>query len=307
MKTHRGHPPVSVVIATHNRPQLLAAALTAVLTQDYPGRIECIVVFDRCEPDQSLARESDNRIVRVISNTRTPGLAGARNSGIKAATGTLVAFCDDDDEWVGHKLSMQVPAIERSADILTCVSGITVCYADHETVRIPAKADLTLERLARRRTMEAHPSTVLVRAAALRDRIGLVDENIPGSYGEDFDWLLRAVQAGSIVVVPQSLVRVRWGNSLFSQKWDTIIAAIDYGLNKHEVLRRDRRGLARLYGRRSFALAALGRRGESVRWSWRTIRLSPRELRAYLALLVSLRLVRADQLMRLAHSSGRGI
>src|SRR5205085_2045257 len=47
-------PSVSVVIATHNRPQLLRAAVQAVLTQDYVGSIEVVAVFDRAEPDEDL-------------------------------------------------------------------------------------------------------------------------------------------------------------------------------------------------------------------------------------------------------------
>ena len=40
--------------------------------------------------------------------------------------------------------------------------------------------------------MEAHASSVLVRRSALEGAIGLIDEQLPGSYGEDFDWLIRA-------------------------------------------------------------------------------------------------------------------
>ena len=107
--------------------------------------------------------------------------------------------------------------------------------------------------------MEAHPSTVLVRATALRERIGLVDEEIPGSYGEDYDWILRAAQAGPIAVVERPLVRVLWGRqSFFNRRWRTIIDALDYCLAKHPVLRADPRGLARLQGQKAFAYAALG-------------------------------------------------
>ena len=299
-------PTVSVVIATHDRPQLLAVALDRVLAQDYPGTVECIVVFDRNVPDTSLERASGNRRVAVVANTRAPGLAGARNTGVLLATGAFVAFCDDDDEWLPQKLSAQVAALDGS-DALTSVTGITVVYDDHETVRIPRPADMTVAELARRRVMEAHPSSVLVRRDALLGPIGLVDEEIPGSYGEDFDWILRAAAAGPIAVVEEALVRVRWGQSLFSQRWQTIIEAIDYGIAKHPVLRADRRGLARLYGRRAFANAALGHTRTALRDAARTVRLSWRERRAYLAVAVALRLVRAERLMELAHRRGKGI
>lgn len=299
-------PAVSVVIATHHRPELLRLALAAVLDQDYRGDIECLLVFDQCPPDESLRQDLPGRTVRVAANGRTAGLAGARNTGILAAGGVYVAFCDDDDVWLPGKLSTQVRALMASG-ALTCVSGITVQYSDHETIRVPTAADLTLRQLVQRRVMEAHPSTVVVLREALLGRIGMVDEDIPGSYGEDFDWILRAVQAGPIEVVAQPLVNVRWGGSLFSQRWDIIIASIDYGIAKHAVLRSSRIGLARLYGRKSFALAALGKRREALRCARQTVRLSWRERRAYLAAAVALRLISADRLVAKANSRGHGI
>ena len=299
-------PTVSAVIATRDRPELLAVAVNGVLGQDYPGVIECVVVFDQSAPDPALERTEANRRVTVITNTRTPGLAGARNSGVLASGGELVAFCDDDDEWLPAKLTAQVTALEGSP-ALTSVTGIVVVYDDRENERVPSAGDLTVAELARRRVMEAHPSTVLVRRDALLGPIGLVDEDIPGGYGEDYDWMLRAAGAGPIEVVEEPLVRVRWGQSLFSRNWQVIIDAIDYGIAKHASLRDDPRGLARLYGRRAFAQAALGHRRPALRDAARSARLFWRERRAYLAAAVALRLVSAERLLDLAHRRGKGI
>jgi glycosyltransferase involved in cell wall biosynthesis len=244
--------------------------------------------------------------VRVTRNDRVSGLAGARNSGITQSQGELVAFCDDDDAWLPAKVRLQVEALAGSA-ALTSVTGIIVVYADREVPRVPSAADVTLRTLARNRVMEAHPTTVMVRRSALEGAIGLVDEQIPGSYGEDFDWILRAAEAGSFAVVEQPLVRVRWGMSQFSQKWQTIIDAIDYGLKKHPVFSEDPHALGRLYGRRAFALAALGRGRDARRQAWLTMRTAPKERRAYLALAVSLKMVSAERLMDIAHKRGHGI
>jgi glycosyltransferase involved in cell wall biosynthesis len=300
-------PGISVVIATRDRPELLRRAVRAVVDQEYDGQIECVVVFDQVPVDESLTTSSTRRTVRTVSNTRTPGLAGARNTGIDAATGDLVAFCDDDDEWLPGKIGQQVRRLaESGADVV--VSGIEVRYAHRVVTRVPAAADLTLEVLARRRVMEAHPSTVLVRAAALRGRIGLVDEAIPGSYGEDYDWILRAAQAGPIAVVEQPLVRVLWGRqSFFARRWRTIIDALDYCLAKHPVLSADPRGLARLQGQKAFAYAALGEPRPALRCAGRAIRLNWRERRAYVAVVVALHLVSADRVLAMANARGRGI
>lgn len=299
-------PAVDVVIATHNRPRLLRVALQAVLEQTYDGPIHVTLVFDKSEPDQTFAVDEGNRRVTVIGNTRTPGLAGARNSGILAGGAPLVAFCDDDDEWLPTKVQRQVEALVGS-DALTAVTGIIVKYGDHETERVPRQEDMNLQQLVRNRVMEAHPSTVMVRREALLGPIGLVDEDLPGSYGEDFDWIIRAAQAGSIIALAVPLVKVLWGQSLFSQKWETIIAAIDYGLEKHRVFHEDPRALGRLYGRKAFALASLGQRRRALRQSLDTIRVNPGERRAYLAAAVALRLVSSQRLMTMAHKRGRGI
>jgi glycosyltransferase involved in cell wall biosynthesis len=296
---------VDVVVATRNRPDLLRLALEGILSQDYTGTITCYVVFDQSEPDHSLSVEEPGRRVRVLANTRARGLAGARNTGVLAGRGTHVAFCDDDDVWLPDKLSSQLRRMEAER-APTVVTGITVEYADRAVDRIPAADELATAHLARRRVMAAHPSTVLVERDALVSRIGLVDEQIPGSYGEDFDWLLRASAAGPIAVVPRPLVRVRWGGSQFSRQWQTIVDAIDYGLAKHPAFHADPRALGRLYGRRAFALAALGR-PEARRAVLRTIRVAPLEPRAYLAAAVSMRLVTADRLLHLAHLRGHGI
>jgi glycosyltransferase involved in cell wall biosynthesis len=301
-----GRPAIDVVIATHNRPELVRTAIDSVWHQDYPGPIHCTVVFDQAQPDFALERVSANRSVRVITNRRSPGLAGARNAGIIAGRAEFVAFCDDDDSWRADKVRRQIEALTGS-DALTSVTGIVVQYENRSVVRVPRAQDVTLRQLARNRVMEAHPSSVMVRREALEGPIGLVDEQIPGSYGEDFDWILRAAQAGTFAVVEAPLVTVRWGASLFSQKWQTIIDSIDYGLGKHPVFSADPQALGRLYGRRAFAQAALGRSREGLRGAWRTIRVSPKERRAYLAAAVSLKVVSAERLMRIAHTRGHGI
>ena len=299
-------PPVDVVVATRNRPELLRLALDAIWNQSYAGEIVCHVVFDQGDPDETVARSGPRRTIVTMTNNRTPGLAGARNSGILAGSGALVAFCDDDDEWLPTKIEKQVDALAGSPAI-TSVTGIIVLYADSSVERVPRAEDMTVRQLVRDRVMEAHPSTVMVRREALLGPIGLVDEELPGSYGEDYDWIIRAAQAGEFAVVAEPLVKVLWGQSMFSQRWQTIADALDYILAKHHAFHEDPRALGRVYGQRAFALAALGRTRPALRLAYRTVRVNPRERRAYLAGAVALRLVSAERLMRIAHSRGHGI
>ncbi len=66
-------------------------------------------------------------------------------------------------------------------------------------------------------------------------------------------------------------------------------------------------GLARVEGQQAFALAALGRRHEARSLARRTLGHHRTEGRAWLALLVSSGLVRADQVVRAVQATGRGI
>lgn len=303
--SHGVPPQVDVVIATHDRPELVRTAVEAVMAQDYPGMIRCLVVHDRCEPDTSLARRGPRRSVEVLVNTRASGLAGARNTGILAGTGDLVAFCDDDDVWFEDKTTRQVAALLDS-DALASVTGIVVDYQDHRTTRIPRPAQMTVRELARHRVMAAHPSTVMVRRSALEGQIGLVDEELPGSYGEDYDWILRAAAAGDIAVVEMGLVLVRWGSSQFARQWSVIAAALDHLLAKHAAFAEDPRALARIHGQRAFALAASGDAG-ALSAAARAVRTWPWERRSYLAGAVALHLLSADRVLALANRHGRGI
>jgi len=297
---------VTAVVPTRDRPELLRAAIAAILGQQYPGDVEVIVVHDQSEVDDSIAVADPRRSVRVISNTRSPGLAGARNTGILAATGDLVAFCDDDDEWLPGKLAAQVAALSDDAEF--ACTGIRVSYDGSTVDRTLSMDAVPLAALLRSRLTELHPSTFLIRRAALVDGIGLVDEEIPGSYGEDYEFLLRAARRAPLVNVTEPYVLVRWHKrSYFAQRWETISTALQWLLGRYPEFAGEPRGEARIAGQIAFAHAALGQRRESVRWVRRTLRRNPREPRAYLALAVAGRAVRADTVLRKLHQRGRGI
>jgi glycosyltransferase involved in cell wall biosynthesis len=301
-------PAVSVVVPTRNRPELLRRAVAGILTQTYPGPVECLVVFDQSDPDLPWEPLPAGRRLVLCRNQRTPGLAGARNSGILAATGELVAFCDDDDEWLPEKLTRQVARLLATPAAAVATTGILVRYQDRTTTRLAPTELVTHRQLLRSRLTELHPSTVLARRRELLDDIGLVDEQLPGSYAEDYEWLLRAARLAPVLAVPEPLAVIHWHqSSFFADRWRTIIAALTYLVDKHRELQQEPSGLARIYGQIAFAHAALGERRPARRWARRTLSLNRRERRAYLALAISLGLVSAKTVTRLAHLAGKGI
>ena len=301
-------PAVSVVVATRDRPGLLQRTIAAILEQDYPGPVECLVVFDQCNPDHSIERTDANRSVRSVRNLRTPGLAGARNSGAVVAQGQWLAFCDDDDMWHTDKLRRQLARAAETPTVDVVCAGVTINYDGRLIDRVPTEADVAYSALLRSRAAAAHPSSVIVNRSVFLEDIGLVDEQMPGSYGEDYDWLLRAARRGPIGVVPDSLVTVLWGKtSFFADRWSTIIESITYLLRKHPDFAAEPTGMARLYARMAFAHAALGHRGAARSLARKSLRLNWRERRAYVAFLVSAGVVSPDAALRLAHGTGRGI
>jgi glycosyltransferase involved in cell wall biosynthesis len=299
-------PAVSAVIATRDRPTLVRRAVAAVLAQDYPGPIECVVVYDggAIDPLADVV-VGERRTLVTMANTRNPGLAGARNTGAAAASGAYLGFCDDDDSWHTPKVSVQVEILQRTG-CQVAVTGVQIVFDDRITTRLPPEL-VTRELLLRGRAAAVHPSTVLVAADAFRGAIGPVDEAIPGSYGEDYEWLLRAAGAGPVVGVPRALVTVQWGNSLFADRWQTMVDAIGYLTTTHPELLDDDANAARLFGRVAFAYAAMRRRRDAVRWAWRSVRRRPLERRPYLALAVASGIVRASTIQRRANRVGHGV
>ena len=304
----RGWPAVSVVIPTRDRPELLRRCVRSILGQRYPGKIECIVVFDQSDPVDTGITVPDERALRSIRNTQTAGLAGARNSGAFAASGDLLAFCDDDDEWLPDKVRRQVTRLREQPSAIAVASGIFVHTNGHDVARVPVPTVLTFGDFLRSRWMEVNPCNILMRRADFLDRVGPVDEQIPGGHNEDYEWLLRATKVGPISVVREPLVRIYWHeSSWFAQRWRSLIASHLYLLRRFPEFSNDRRGLARMYGQLAFYHAAAGDRGGARLWASRTLRVRPLERRTYLALLVSVRPSLAPRILAFANRLGRGI
>ncbi|MBQ7583470.1 MAG: glycosyltransferase family 2 protein [Lachnospiraceae bacterium] len=106
-------PLVSVIIPVFNSAAFIREALDAVTAQTYENT-EIIVVDDGSE-DETKGIVSDyvnqnggRTAIRLISNAKKKGAAGARNTGIDAAKGRYIAFIDADDKWLPDKLEKQI-------------------------------------------------------------------------------------------------------------------------------------------------------------------------------------------------------
>ena len=306
-------PTVSVIVATRDRPELLRKTIAALDAQDYQGPIEVVVVFDRSDIDPDIESRHDGgvgdpgRVVKAITNARKPGLAGGRNTGIEFVSGDYVAFCDDDDTWEVDKLRRQVNVLESSPEIDMAVGALKVHFEGTVTDRVPSMDTITFADLLRSRIVEAHPSTFLFRSRLLGS-IGLVDEEIPGSYAEDYEYLLRAARQTDIAVVHDAIVHVLWHTaSFFVENWRTRIDALTYLLDLYPEFDADPKGRARIEGQIAFAHAAIGNRKAARSWALQCLRHKPSERRAMLAIAVSTGLVSADAVVARIQRFGRGI
>lgn len=112
----------SVVVPAFNVSATLPTTLTALLAQTHTD-FEIIVVDDGSSDDTlALARAFDDPRLRIVAQPNR-GLAGARNSGIHAARGSYIGFCDADDLWEPHKLATHVAHLDTSPEVGVSYAG----------------------------------------------------------------------------------------------------------------------------------------------------------------------------------------
>jgi glycosyltransferase involved in cell wall biosynthesis len=247
--------------------------------------------------------------VLVLTNWRTSGLAGARNTGILALDTEYVAFCDDDDQWAPDKLRRQMAALlaEPDAEMATC--AIAVEYEGRTTPRLAGRSRVTVDELARSRMAMLHSSSFLIRREALADSaIGLVAEDAPGSQNEDWDLLLRAARRAPIVHLDEPLVRVLWGRtSHYAYEYATKISSLRWMMQRHPEISGCRPGAARVYGQLACWSAATGNRSQAWQFSKEAVRANWKEPRTAIALAAMTGAVKVENVLSALHKRGRGI
>lgn len=299
---------VSVVIPTHKRPELMKLAVESVNAQTWEGRIEIIVVFDACPVELPEVDLLPGRTLTGINNSRTRGLAGARNSGIVASTQDLVGFLDDDDTWVPEKLAKQMAALDTGIDAILIGTAMEIFDGTNRIVRLVDSETLTHDDFLRSRQPGLPSGGILVRRDLLLGELGLLDEELPRGYAEDYDFLLRASALGPIRVINEPLVIVLWsGQSYYFGQWADYAEALTYLLNKHKDFAKNPRWIARIEAQIAFALASCGRRVEARSWARRALHHDFRQPKAVLAILISRRLLTTKAVTRIVRRLGRGI
>ena len=230
---------VSVVIPTHERPELLVEAVRSAAGQTAPPA-EVLVVDDAGSSGTRQAVEREAAVaavpVRYLHNEEGSGASSSRNLGAQHAAGDLVAFLDDDDLWQPRYLASAVDALRAAG-------------ADAAFTRLDrfAAAGRTLPRDLRvadvvARNPGVSGSSVVVRREAFQ-AMGGFDPQMWVSNDKDF--LVRFLDAGlRYAVVDEPLVVWReHGGTRLTRSSERRIAGLEryYETHRHRLSRRDRR------------------------------------------------------------------
>jgi glycosyltransferase involved in cell wall biosynthesis len=224
-------PLVSVIIPTFNRAHCIADAVRSASRQssfDPRNDIE-IVVVDDCSTDNTVevlgGLQKSIHNIRIIRHEKNYGVSAARNTGIDAARGKIIAFLDSDDVWSQHKLIWQIMDLVAPGQNI----GKTFSLTYFENVRdgkysinnvflsdeTRAK-DGNLKNLRHYNQCEIERgivtwklwfgigSTLVAHRLAIK-RNGYFNENF--GHGEDTEYVVRHLVAdGVVTVVPQILM-----------------------------------------------------------------------------------------------------
>jgi glycosyltransferase involved in cell wall biosynthesis len=187
---------ISVIIPTLNMGRFLAGGIASIQRQAI--QVDEIIVVDNQSTDETQKvlqglRQADARI-RVIE-VQPQGPAKARNRGIEAARGDVIALLDADCFWTGDKLALQLARLDREPRV-DIVAGL-VTYFD------ALNAD-GLEPAQESRTgtiFDVSVSTSIFRRSVF-DRVGVFDESF--LYAEDWDLFFRILEAA----IPIAILKV---------------------------------------------------------------------------------------------------
>ncbi len=135
---------ISIVIPVYNRADIIGRTVESCLAQTYQP-IE-IVLVDDCSKDAldgALRPFVDDPRVRLVRHEVNRGVSAARNSGVQAAKGALIAFLDSDDIWQPTKLERQMALIDahqgdHDGDRYLCAT-LTDIRADDGTSKVRPK------------------------------------------------------------------------------------------------------------------------------------------------------------------------
>lgn len=175
-------PSISVVIPVYNAVRCFPSAIESIVRQNYEP-LEIIVVNDgSTDGTKALLADQSSSIVNLEQVNQGP--ASARNTGIQASNGDLIAFLDQDDVWLPHHLELLLDAF---------IDDPTIDFS-HGNVRIVEYKDGDLDGsgLVRSESSAQFLLGAGLFRRALFDRVGMFDVSLRTA--DDLDWFDRCRQ-----------------------------------------------------------------------------------------------------------------
>jgi GT2 family glycosyltransferase len=198
---------ISVVITTFERPDECERALRSVLEQTDPA-LE-VLVCDNGSTDDTAERmrewelrEERVRYLRTSHNSGTP--ASTRNLGVEHAAGSLIAFLDDDDEWLPGKLAAQRAALAAQGVDIVAANALRSDGSLYFRSAPPAWRPTRLDML---RANPIITSSAVVRREALLAVGGFPTQHSLRGFEDYASWLELARRGYSCVVIGEALIR----------------------------------------------------------------------------------------------------
>lgn len=206
---------VTVVVPVKDSARTIVGVVRSLLTQDYPGPLEVLLVGDvgdsTWEPLRNLIGEGAVRVLEVDVVTGGRDSNFKRNAGLAAATGELLALTDSDmvlpPDWVstGVELLEEYPCVAGPME--SVATDFWGRYVDTNPFagKTPRMAEdyVTSENAFDGGRKPPVTANVLF-TRELYEAIGGLDASFVHSY-EDYEWFQRVVDAGFSVLCTDRL------------------------------------------------------------------------------------------------------
>ena len=206
-------PLISVVITAYNAAEFISETLDGIRSQGF--RDFEILVVDDGSTDGTAAIVREYTDVRYVHQANA-GQPAARNTGIRNALGSYIAFVDADDLWMPDKLEKQMACLGRRPEAAWIYSDALAFHSDSRAIfggvgeRKLHEGDILRPLLLSSFIPSATP---VVRKSVFSD-VGLFDESCDRRIGEDWNMWLRIAAKYPVAVIkePLALIRIHEGN-----------------------------------------------------------------------------------------------
>jgi len=189
-------PTVSVIMPAYNVAPYVGAAIESVLAQTY-GHLELIIVNDGSTDGtvDTIARHAGRDARIRVLNKANGGISSARNEGLRAARGELVALLDGDDVWDAGYLAAQLAILEGRPEIdIVTANAWNLGGRSHGAPARPWPDPRPHPDLLRILGDEEAVFIMSVFRRRVYEAVGEFDESLRTN--EDYDYWLRAAAHG---------------------------------------------------------------------------------------------------------------